>query len=133
MTMVILSDIPTLFLFPAIILVSYLTLRVFTPPNPTPTNSTAKDRIFLYSPNFIVARQLFVLLLGAYHGYIVLTYPSPPKFCPRSKDLNPNLFTWSTTSIIDSSTNSPFGFQATRSEFHVQACAAKEFSYIWIV
>ena len=100
MTMVILSDIPTLFLFPAIILVSYLTLRVFTPPNPTPTNSTAKDRIFLYSPNFIVARQLFVLLLGAYHGYIVLTYPSPPKFCPRSKDLNPNLFTWSTTSSI---------------------------------
>jgi protein-S-isoprenylcysteine O-methyltransferase Ste14 len=95
-----LTDTPTLLLFSAIILVSYLTLRVFTPPNPTPTNSTAKDRIFFYSTNFIGARQLFVILLGAYHGYIALTYPSPPNFCPRPENLNPNLFTWSPTSII---------------------------------
>jgi protein-S-isoprenylcysteine O-methyltransferase Ste14 len=95
-----LSDIPTLLLFPAIALVSYLTLRSFTPPNPTPKNSTTKDRIFHYSPNYIRARQLFVLLMGAYHGYIAVTYPSPPKFCPRPENLNPNLFTWSTNSII---------------------------------
>jgi protein-S-isoprenylcysteine O-methyltransferase Ste14 len=95
-----LPDTPTLLLFPAIILVSYLTLRVFTPPNPTPTNSTAKDRIFFCAPQYILARQLFVFLLGAYHGYIALTYPSPPKFCPRAENLNPDLFTWSSTSII---------------------------------
>jgi protein-S-isoprenylcysteine O-methyltransferase Ste14 len=98
-------DAPTVLLALAILTVTYLSYRSFTPPNPHPTDTTTRDRLFvLGAPLFLLIRRIVVVALGIYHALLILTVsfpsPSPTPLCPRPENLNPLLFTWSLHSAI---------------------------------
>jgi protein-S-isoprenylcysteine O-methyltransferase Ste14 len=98
-------DLPSILLALAILTVTYLSYRSFTPPNPHPTDTTTQDRIFLAgAPLFLLIRRIVVVTVGIYHALLVLTIsfpsPSPALFCPRPENLNSSLFTWSLHSAL---------------------------------
>ena len=93
-------SISTLLLAVTTLFASYLSLRCFTPPNPTP-NSNTRDRYFVATgPVFLMIRISLVILIGAYHTLLVLIYPNRSAICPHPENINPSLFTWNTYSII---------------------------------
>jgi protein-S-isoprenylcysteine O-methyltransferase Ste14 len=98
-------DLPTVALTLLVLLASYLTALVFTPPNINPITQNVQDRVFqITGPTFLKFRRLFVLSIGVYHAYLTLTYRSPPfssiPLCPRPENLNPALFTWNTNTVL---------------------------------
>jgi protein-S-isoprenylcysteine O-methyltransferase Ste14 len=98
-------DLPTITLSLLILLSTYLTALVFTPPNLNPTTQKVQDRVFqITGPTFLRLRRLLVLFVGVYHAYLTITYQSPPSspllFCPRPENLNAALFTWNIHTIL---------------------------------
>jgi protein-S-isoprenylcysteine O-methyltransferase Ste14 len=93
---------PNILLSSTILLATYLTHLVETPPNPNPTSSQAKDSVRAATgPVFLFLRHSVVLSLGIYHALLALTYPSPsPALCPRPENLNPVLFTWNIHTVL---------------------------------
>ena len=86
----------------ATLLAIYLTVRCYTPPNPSPTNRNEEDRLgVLTGPLFLFARIALTCAIGIFHAFICLTYPSPPAIvCRTPENLNSRLFTWNTHTIL---------------------------------
>lgn len=96
------ADRLSLSLAAAILLITYLTVLVFTPPNIPTASREQYDRIGpLTGPVFLWTRRATLGFFGFYHAFICLNYPpSLSSICPRPENLNPKLFTWSTYSIV---------------------------------
>ncbi|CAL3970794.1 unnamed protein product [Diplocarpon coronariae] len=94
-------DVSSVLLAFTTLVVTYLTLQCYTPPNHAPV-SDIEDRIFPVAGDFFLsARRLAFAILGLYHAILMLHPTSPPTLlCPNPSNLNPSLFTWSTYSVL---------------------------------
>ncbi|PBP16127.1 isoprenylcysteine carboxyl methyltransferase [Diplocarpon rosae] len=94
-------DVSSVLLSFTTLVVIYLTLQCYTPPNPAPVCDT-EDRIFPFAGDFfLLIRRLTFAVLGLYHAILMLYPNSPPTvLCPNPSNLNPSLFTWTTHSMI---------------------------------
>jgi len=82
---------------------AYVTLQCVTPPNPLPpVKSSVEDRIrWVASRSRVTSGRKTLLLIWLYHILLTITYPHPPTLiCPQPGSLDPNLFGWSTHTVI---------------------------------
>jgi protein-S-isoprenylcysteine O-methyltransferase Ste14 len=100
--MITLPSLQNILLSLTILLSTYLTDLVLTPPNPNPTSPETKDTVRpVTGPVFLLFRGGIVVIIGIYHSFLAQTYPwTPSRICPRPENLNPRLFTWNLHTVI---------------------------------